>query len=171
VGVAAADVDVRGARVRVRRLWVVALLLVVTAGIYYWVWYYGVNRELRDYGRAHGPPNPLDVDLTRSLLAVTVGGLVLVPAAISVARTFDRIERAERLSGAPAPLSARVGLALFVVALVLSSVATLVLFELVPVAHVVGTILSVAAIGVLGVKLAYTQHHVNGIWRRELARA
>jgi hypothetical protein len=156
-------VEVRGARVRVRGLWTVAVLLVVTAGIYYLVWYYRVNRELRDYGRSLGPPNPLDVDLLRTMLAVTIGSLVIVPGAVSVARTFDRIVRAERLSGGERPLSVRVGLVLFVLALVLGSA------SLLPIATWVTLTLSVAALALLAGKLAYTQHHVNGIWLRELA--
>ncbi|MBD0328991.1 MAG: DUF4234 domain-containing protein [Thermoleophilia bacterium] len=164
-------VEARGARVRVRRLWAVALLLVVTGGLYYWIWYWRVNRELREYGRAFGPPNPLEVDLRRSLLAVTLGGLVLVPAAVSVGRTFERITRAERLSGAARPLSAGAGLALFVVALALSLVATPIVLDVVPISPHVGTALSVVALLLLGAKLAYTQHHVNEIWRREHARA
>jgi hypothetical protein len=172
VGVAAAgDHDVRGARVRVRRLAVVAALLVVSLGFYYWVWYYRVNRELRDYGRAVANPNPLDVDLTRTLLAVTVGSAALVPAAVSVARTFERIALAERLSGATRPLSSRVGLGLFLLALVVSSIAVLGLLGVLPIDEVGRLALNVAAIAVLGIKLAYTQYHVNGIWRRELARA
>jgi predicted ABC-type sugar transport system permease subunit len=167
VGVAAAgEHGVRGATVRVRRLPVVALLLVVTLGIYYWVWYYRVNRELRDYGRAVADPNPLDVDLRRAMLAVTVGGILIVPAAISVARTFERIVRAARLSGAQRTLSTRLGLALFVAALVLSVVSLVA-----PIGEIAATLVSVVALALLGIKLAYTQHHVNEIWRRELARA
>jgi hypothetical protein len=158
-------IGVRGAQVRVRRLWAVGVLLVVTAGFYYLVWYYRVNRELRDYGRAFGPPNPLDVDLLRTLLAVTLGGLVIVPAAISVSRTFDRIVRAERLSGAARTLSSGVGLTLFVVALVLFLVAVA------PIGLVAQLAVNVVALALLAGKLAYTQHHVNGIWRRELALA
>ena len=163
-------IGVRGAQVRVRRLWAVGVLLVVTAGFYYLVWYYRVNRELRDYGRAFGPPNPLDVDVRQALLAVTVGGIVLVPAAVSVAGTFERIEQAERLSGAARVLSSAVGLALFVLALVLSGVAVLALVGVLPFGELVRILLNVAAIAALGIKLAYTQHHMNGIWRRELAR-
>ena len=150
---------------RVRRLWVVAVLLVVTGGFYYLVWYYRVNRELRDYGRSYGDPNPLDVDLTRTLLAVTLGGLVIVPAAVSVARTFERITRAERLSAAVRTLSSRVGLVLFVVALVLFVVAVA------PIGLLLQLVVSAVALALLATKLAYTQQHVNGIWRRELARA
>jgi hypothetical protein len=169
VGVAAGDHEVRGVQVRVRRLPVVALLLVVTAGIYYWVWYYRVNRELRDYGGAVANPNPIDVDLTRALLAVTVGSLVLVPAAVSVARTFERIVRAERLSGAVRPLSSAVGLALFLAALLVSTVVALAVFGVVAISEPIRLVLNLVAVALLGIKLAYTQHHVNGIWRRELA--
>ena len=154
---------------RVRPPWAVALLLVVTAGVYYWVWYWRVNRELRDYGRAFGPPNPLDVDLRRALLAVTVGSVVVVPAAVSVRETFDRIVAAERLSGASALLRTDVGLVLFVLAAVLSVAATPIVLGWVSLPHLVGTGLSVVALAVLGAKLAYTQHHVNGIWQRERA--
>ncbi len=141
----------------------VALLLVFTAGIYYLIWYYRVNRELRGYGRSFGLPNPLDVDLLRTMLAVTIGSLVIVPGAVSVARTFDRIVRAERLSGGDRPLSVRVGLALFVTALVLATA------SLLPIATWASLSSSVAALALLAGKLAYTQHHVNGIWLRELA--
>ena len=147
---------------RLRRLWAVALLLVFTAGVYYLIWYYRVNRELREYGRSFGPPNPLDVDLLRTMLAVTIGSLVIVPGAVSVARTFDRIVHAERLSDAGRPLSTRVGLALFLLALVLGSA------SLLPIGTWATLSLSVAALALLAGKLAYTQHHVNGIWRREL---
>jgi HAMP domain-containing protein len=76
---------------------VVFALFVVSLGIYYFVWYYRVNGELRDLGRAAD-----DVELARvrpgiALLAVTVGSVVLVPAVVSVARTFGRIRRAEAL--------------------------------------------------------------------------
>jgi hypothetical protein len=158
-------VEVRGAEVRLRRLWAVAALLVVTGGFYYLVWYYRVNRELRDYGRAFGPPNPLDVDLLRTVLAVTLGGFVIVPAAISVARTFERILRAERLSGTARTLSSRAGLVVFVAALVLFLIAVA------PVGQLLQLTVSGVALALLAGKLAYTQHHVNEIWRRELARA
>ncbi len=158
----ACDVRVRDAHVRVRRLWAVAVLLVVTAGIYYVFWYYRINRELRDYGRSFGDPNQLGVDLVRTMLAVTIGSLVIVPAAISVARTFDRIVHAERLSGATRVLSSRVGLALFVLALVLGAA------SLLPVTQAAKLALSLAALALLAGKLAYTQQHVNAIWLREL---
>jgi Domain of unknown function (DUF4234) len=41
-------------RVKIRSPWAVALLPIVTLGIYHLVWWYRINRELRDYGRAKG---------------------------------------------------------------------------------------------------------------------
>ena len=32
----------------------VVALTFVTLGIYFWFWYYYVNRELKDFGEAHG---------------------------------------------------------------------------------------------------------------------
>ena len=160
-------VEVRGAQVRVRRLWVVALLLVVTLGLYYVVWYYRVNRELRDYGRALAHPNPLAVDLVRTMLAVTVGGLVVVPASISVARMFERIALAERLTGVRERLNSQVTLAVFVAVLVVFVVLTA--LWLAGVGQVVLLPLNLLALALLAAKLAYTQHHVNAIWRRASA--
>ena len=39
---------------KIRSLWAVALLPIITLGIYHLVWWYRVSRELRDYGRAKG---------------------------------------------------------------------------------------------------------------------
>ena len=152
---------------RVRSLWAVAGLLVVTLGFYYLVWYYRVNRELRDYGRSFGEPNPLDVDLLRAMLAVTIGGLVVVPASISVARMFDRIIRAEALTGIRERLSSTVSLAVFVAVLVLFALLTV--LWLAGASQSVLLALNLVGLALLAGKLAYTQHHVNGIWRRALA--
>ena len=39
---------------KARRPWAVAMLCVLTLGIYACVWYYKINREVRDYGSARG---------------------------------------------------------------------------------------------------------------------
>jgi hypothetical protein len=41
-------------QVKHRSPWAAALLPIVTLGIYHLVWWYRVNRELRDFGRARG---------------------------------------------------------------------------------------------------------------------
>ena len=50
----AQEMTIRGtqAPVKVRNPWAVALLPIVTLGIYHLVWWYRINRELRDYGYA-----------------------------------------------------------------------------------------------------------------------
>lgn len=89
------------AEVKVRNPWAVALLPFVTLGIYHLVWWYRINRELRDYGEAKG------VDLgqspTNSLLALFPGGLIIIPALISYWRGFHRVQKAGEVAGREEP--------------------------------------------------------------------
>jgi hypothetical protein len=87
-----------GARAKIRSPWAAALLPIVTLGIYAAVWYYKINREMRDLGRARGT-DELGDSPGKSLLAVTLGALIIVPAVISVINTFKRIQAAQRLTG------------------------------------------------------------------------
>ena len=66
---------IRGANVKIRRPWGVFFLVLVTLGIYYLVWYYKTNRELHDYG--------IEVEPVVSLLAITLGGLLIIPPFVS----------------------------------------------------------------------------------------
>lgn len=87
--------------VKIRSPWAAALLPFITLGIYHLVWWYRINRELRDYGRAVG------YDLGRrpinSLLALFPGGLIIVPALITYWRGTKRIQAAARISGDDPP--------------------------------------------------------------------
>jgi uncharacterized protein DUF4234 len=76
----------------------VALLSLVTFGIYAIFWYYYINRELRDLGRSKGTQELGDSPGT-SVLAVTLGALVIVPAIVSLYNTCKRIHTAQRLFG------------------------------------------------------------------------
>lgn len=107
---AALEVPIRGgdSQVKVREPVNVALLSFFTAGIYGIFWYYFVNRELADLGRSRGTDELGDSPGT-SVLAVTLGALVIVPAIISIIHTAKRIEAAQRLSGRQEMMS--VGLA------------------------------------------------------------
>lgn len=95
---------------KVRNPWAVALLPFATLGVYHLVWWYRVNRELRDYGDAKG------VDLgqspTKSLLALFPGGLLIVPALVSYYRGFHRVQDATEIAGKELP-SGWIGLALY----------------------------------------------------------
>lgn len=96
----AREVQIAGtsARAKIRSPWAPALLPFVTFGIYSIFWYYFINRELRDLGRAHGTTE-LGESPAKSVLAVTLGALIIVPAVISVIHTFQRIQAAQRLTG------------------------------------------------------------------------
>jgi hypothetical protein len=71
-----------------------------TLGIYGMYWWYQVNRELRDLGRARGTHELGDSPGT-SLAAVTVGWLVIVPPFVSIYKGVQRLQAAQRLAGMP----------------------------------------------------------------------
>ena len=81
----------------------VAILAVVTLGIYVVFWWYFINRELADYGRAKGT-NELGDSPLKSTLALFPGALVVVPAIWTTVTTFQRAQAAQRLAGV-APLN------------------------------------------------------------------
>jgi hypothetical protein len=98
---------------KIRSVWAVALLPFITFGIYFFFWWYYIHRELRDYGRAKGT-NELGDSPGKSLLAVTLGALIIVPAVISIFRGFKRVQAAQRLVGLD-PINGWIGLILFLV--------------------------------------------------------
>jgi hypothetical protein len=97
----AQEVQIPGsqATAKIRSPWAPALLPYVTFLIYLFVWYYRINREMADLGRAHGKTDELGDSPGTSLLAVTLGALIIVPAVISTIHTAQRIQAAQRLTG------------------------------------------------------------------------
>jgi Domain of unknown function (DUF4234) len=93
-------------------VWVIVLPL-ITLGIYAFFWWYFIHRELRDYGRAKGTTE-LGTSPGTSLLAVTLGALIIVPALVSIYNGFKRVQAAQRLAGLE-PLNGWIGLILFLV--------------------------------------------------------
>jgi len=87
-----------GAMAKTREPLGVALLSLVTLGIYAIFWYYFVNREMADLGRARGTDELGDSPGT-SVLAITLGALIIVPAVVSVVNTYRRTQVAARLTG------------------------------------------------------------------------
>jgi hypothetical protein len=85
-----------GAKVKIRSPWAVALLPIITLGIYHLVWWYRINRELRDYGQSKG--YDLGQNPTSSLLALFPGGIIIVPALISYWRGTKRVQGAAKIS-------------------------------------------------------------------------
>jgi hypothetical protein len=85
-----------GTLVKLRNPIVVAVLTLVTLGIYNVAWWYLVNRELADHGRARGRRD-LGDDPALSTLALFPGAMVVVPAVWTTVTTFQRVQAAQRL--------------------------------------------------------------------------
>jgi hypothetical protein len=93
------EVNANGAIAKVRNPWGVLGLGIITLGIYNIVWYYKVNKEFKEYGAAQGDQELADSNPTSSVLAVTLGALIIVPAIISFYRTVRRAQRVQQLGG------------------------------------------------------------------------
>jgi hypothetical protein len=91
------------ARAKLRNPWAVLGLSIITLGIYYIFWWYYMNREMRDFGRARG--TDLGQNPGNSVLAITLGALIIVPAIITMWRTCDRIQRTQEVAGVDRPAS------------------------------------------------------------------
>jgi hypothetical protein len=124
-----------GTEVKIRRPWGVFLLTIVTLWIYYLVWYYKINREMRDQG--------IDVSPGVALLAITLGGFLIVPPFVSTWRTFKRIKTLQENARLDEP----------------------------HVNHVTGFVLYLIALILLPFETAYAQHHLNRVWRHEISEA
>jgi Ca2+/Na+ antiporter len=129
-------------RKKIRHPLVAFGLVFLTLGIYYLVWYYKVNRELRDIGRATGQEDQLGRKPLNSLLAITVGWLIIVPPFVSFYRTFQRIEAAQELAGTRERVNVWLGFILYILG---------VLF--------------------LPVEVIYAQSELNRVWYAEPSRA
>jgi hypothetical protein len=108
------EMKIRGTEheVKVRNPWAVALLPIITLGIYHLVWWYKINKELKGYGEAKG--YDLGQSPTNSVLALFPGGLIVVPALISYWRGTKRVQGAAKVSGQE-PVNGWIALILFLV--------------------------------------------------------
>jgi uncharacterized protein DUF4234 len=92
-----------GSTAKIRHPLGVLGLSLVTLGIYFFFWWYFINREMSDLGRAR------DTDLGQnprnSVLAITLGALIVVPAIVTMWTTSARIERAQMAVGIERPAS------------------------------------------------------------------
>jgi hypothetical protein len=104
----AEQLDIGTTQVKLRGPWAVFFLALVTLGIYYLVWYYKINRELRDASRVNVSPGV-------ALLAITLGWLVIVPPFVSWYRTFTRVAAAQREAGVASEANPILGFILFVI--------------------------------------------------------
>ena len=91
------------ARAKLRNPLGVVGLSIITIGIYYVFWWYYINREMRDFGRARN--TDLGQSPGNSVLALTLGALIIVPAIVTLWRTPDRIQRSQETAGVDRPAS------------------------------------------------------------------
>jgi hypothetical protein len=83
-----------GTTAKVRNPLGVIGLNIITLGIYGIFYWYFINREMADLGRARGRPD-LGDNPVMSVLAVTIGGLIIIPAIVSFWNTLKRIETSQ----------------------------------------------------------------------------
>ena len=111
----AQTVDIGPAKpAKIRNLVAVAVLSVVTLLIYAFFWWYFINREMADYGKQRGTTE-LGDSPTKSVLAITLGALIIVPAVWTTVTTFQRIQKLQRLTGQATPINGWIGLILAIV--------------------------------------------------------
>jgi hypothetical protein len=73
-------------------------LSIITLGIYGIFWYYFVNKELAELGKARGS-SELGENPIMSVLAVTIGAIIIVPAFLSYWNTWKRHDTARKMFG------------------------------------------------------------------------
>ncbi len=76
----------------------VILLTLVTLGIYGIFHYYYINKELAELGKARGT-DQLGTAPGTSVLAITLGALIIVPAFVSYWNTWKRQQAARQMFG------------------------------------------------------------------------
>ena len=91
--------------------WGVLGLTLITLGIYLIFWWYYVNKEMVELGRAKGT-NELGDSPGTSVLALVPGFLIIVPPLVSYYRGTQRMQAAARLTGAE-PANGWIALVLF----------------------------------------------------------
>ena len=103
-----------GTTAKIRNIIAVPVLAIITIGVYLLVWWYKINREMADLGRARGT-DELGDSPTKSLLALFPGGIIIVPAIWTTVTTFQRVQKAQKLSGQQTPINGWLGLVLYLV--------------------------------------------------------
>lgn len=105
---------------KIRNPWGVIGLSLITLGVYWWFWYYFVNKELAEMGKARGTEE-LGTSPGTSLLAVTLGCFIIVPPFVSLYKFWVRKRNAAQLTGAEPGLEPALG---WIIQLFLSIVGT-----------------------------------------------
>ena len=123
--------------VKIINPWAAFFLGLMTLGVYSLFWYGMRNAELNDFGEGHphAGKNVLHVRVLVAMLAVTAGGLLIIPPFVSELRFFRRVARAQALVGMEERLNPAVSLILLLIGYVL-----------------------------FPVEILYIQRHLNRLW-------
>ena len=90
-----------------RNIWLTWLVWpILTLGIYHFVWWYKINREARDFDEN------IAVEPVLSLLAITVGWIIIVPPYVSIYRTGARFGQMQEDAGMERSCNGWIGLVL-----------------------------------------------------------
>jgi Domain of unknown function (DUF4234) len=90
----------------------VGVFTLLTLGIYSIYWIYVTAKHLRDFGDARG--RDLGQSPGMTLLAVTLGWLIIVPPFVAIYRQAKRIQQAQHLAGVQ-PMNGWIALVLYLV--------------------------------------------------------
>jgi hypothetical protein len=90
----------------------VGIFSLVTFGIYAIYWIYQTAKHLRDFGNARG--RDLGQSPGMTLLALTVGWIIIVPPLVALWRQAKRIQQAQHLAGVQ-PMNGWLALVLYLV--------------------------------------------------------
>ncbi|MFN8152380.1 MAG: DUF4234 domain-containing protein [Solirubrobacterales bacterium] len=88
--------DAQGSTAKIRNPVLVAVFSLITLGIYTLYWWYQINREMVDYGRAQQVQG-LGDNAWMSFLALFPGGLILVPPIVSLYNGVGRMQRSQEV--------------------------------------------------------------------------
>jgi hypothetical protein len=86
------------ARAKIRNPWGVLGLTLITLGIYTIFWWYFINREMRDLGRARSVSG-LGDNPGLSTAAYALGGIVVIPVIWTIVTTTSRAHKAQIAQG------------------------------------------------------------------------
>ena len=104
-----------GATAKVRSPVAVAIFVIITLGIYGIVWWYKINREMRDLGQAAGRPEELGTSPGTSTLALFPGSLIIVPGIWTTVTTFKRVQAAQRVTSGGEVINGWLALVMFLI--------------------------------------------------------
>ena len=91
------EVNAYGAQPKVRNPLGVIGLTLITLGIYGIVWYYKVNKELKEFGRVYKDQELADSNPTNSVLALVPGFLIIIPPLVSYYNFIGRVRKVQRI--------------------------------------------------------------------------